>query len=464
MKARNILTLVWGTLILPAYLASCGVDRWKEYAEQTQTDRWIDDTMRVWYYWADEIPHTNKLNYFQPPFNFFASLRSKEDRFSTIDSLTTGGATVRSIPYTDCSYGFQFTTNRVEVEGTEGTEEALFAHILYVADESPASEIGLKRGDWIIQMDGEYITEKSIKKLYGDQAMTLTVGYYDAGRNVIIAYEQPRQIAAARPVNDNPVHYKNVYAHGSKRVGYLVYNHFSAGPADSGNEYDNDLRNAFRHFASQQVNEFILDLRYNNGGFLSCAELLCAMLAPSSALGQPLGHLEFNNRHRPQTLPLTLDAGVIGNGANLNLNTLYVLTSNQTASASEMVINCLKPYMNVIVIGGTTAGKNVGSTTFASPELMITMSPIVCKIYNAEGESDYQSGFSPDRPELNVSETSDMARFLPFGDTSEALLGTALGMIDGSIAPPEQEEARSLKVTLIESSIARKASQAVRIN
>ena len=58
MKARNILILILGTLILPIYLTSCGVDRWKEYAGQTQTDRWIDDTMRVWYYWVDAIPHT----------------------------------------------------------------------------------------------------------------------------------------------------------------------------------------------------------------------------------------------------------------------------------------------------------------------------------------------------------------------------------------------------------------------
>jgi len=148
MKARNILILILGTLILPIYLTSCGVDRWKEYAGQTQTDRWIDDTMRVWYYWVDAIPHTNDLNYFQAPFTFFASLKSEEDKFSTIDSLVSI-TTTRSIPYTDYSYGFQFTTNQIEVEGEEN---AIVAQILYVADGSPASEIGLKRGDWIMYL------------------------------------------------------------------------------------------------------------------------------------------------------------------------------------------------------------------------------------------------------------------------------------------------------------------------
>jgi hypothetical protein len=314
-----------------------------------------------------------------------------------------------------------------------------------------------------MKMDGNFITEQNYKKLYGSSAMELTVGYYDVEKNAIVAYDKPRQIASARPVNDNPVHYKNVYTSGSKKIGYLVYNHFSSGPTDNSNEYDNDLRSAFQYFASQQVNEFILDLRYNNGGLLSCAELLCTMLAPSSALGQELGYLEFNNRFNPQIVPFTLNSGLIGNGANLNLNTLYVLTSSQTASASEMVINCLDPYMDVVIIGGTTVGKNVGSRNFSSPELMITMNPIVCKIYNSEGKSDYESGFQPAYSGYVVNEMSDMSRFLPFGDTNEALLSTALGAIDGSIQPPAQEDTRSLRVTTLANSIERRASHAVRI-
>lgn len=459
MKARNTLILILGALILPLYFTSCGEDRWKAYAEQTETDRWIDDTMRVWYYWLDEMPSSNKVNYFQPPFTFFASLRSKSDRFSTIDSLVSTTAT-RSIPYTDYSYGFQFTTNRVEDNDT-----ALYAHVLYVASGSPAAAIDLERGDWIMEMNGEPITEKNYKKLYGSGSMELTVGYYDAEDDTILAYDKPRQIAAARSIDDNPVYYKNVYVNGSKRVGYLVYNHFSAGPTDNSNAYNNDLRNAFQYFASQQVNEFILDLRYNNGGLLSCAELLCAMLAPSAALGEELGFLEFNRRTKPQIQSFYLNPDLIQGGANLNLSTLYVLTSSQTASASEMVINCLSPFMDVVLIGGTTVGKNVGSLTFANPELMITMSPIVCKIYNSEEKSNYEAGFKPKYPEFTVSESSNMARFLPFGDPDEMMLGTALGVIDGSIKPAEKDKdkASRLKITTLTNSIDRRASSSVRI-
>ena len=72
-----------------------------------------------------------------------------------------------------------------------------------------------------MKMDGNFITEQNYKKLYGSSAMELTVGYYDVEKNAIVAYDKPRQIASARPVNDNPVHYKNVYTSGSKKIGYL---------------------------------------------------------------------------------------------------------------------------------------------------------------------------------------------------------------------------------------------------
>lgn len=457
MKARNWLLILSGILFIPLYLSSCGEDRWAAYAEQTQTDRWIDDTMRVWYYWHDEIPQTNKLNYFQAPFTFYASLLSQNDgksgrAYSTIDSLS---ASTRSIPYTDYSYGFQFSLKRV----TSGENSYLYAHILYVASDSPAADIELKRGEWIMAIDGEELTDENYVKLYGSTAMTLTVGYYDAEKEQIIAYEKTRDIASARTINDNPVYYKNIYQRADKRIGYLVYNHFSSGITDNSHEYNDDLRSASQYFASGNVNELILDLRYNNGGLLSCAELLCTLLAPANQLGQKLGFLEFNDRITPRETSFSLNPDLIQSGTNLNLSTLYILTSSQTASASEMLINCLKPYMKVVLIGSVTEGKNVGSISFINTELRIKMSPIVCKIYNSEGKSEYKDGFEPD---LQVDENSDIKTFLPFGNPDELLLSKALEMIDGNAASAETTS--SLKATVVSNSVQRRASRAVQIN
>ena len=453
MKTRYIFIVLAGVLLTPIYFGSCGVDRWAAYAEQTKADRWIDDTMRVWYYWNQEIPNTNDLNYFTDPFSFFSSLLSDKDgkggsHYSTIDSLKYS---TRSIPYTDYSYGFQFTTNRVE-----GNDTALYAHILYVAPDSPAGEIGLQRGDWIMEMDGKPITEDNSAQLNAGNGLTLTVGYYDTAQDTILAYAEPLTLASARNYTDNPVHYRNVYVSGSKRVGYLVYNHFTGGLTESSTEYDDDLREAFRYFASEQVNEFVLDLRYNNGGQLSCASLLCAMLAPSSALGQPLGYLEFNADMGEEEI--LMDENQIQGGANLNLSRLYVLTSTETASASEMVINSLKPYMEVVLIGGTTVGKNVASRAFVNEELMLVMRPIVCKLYNALHESDYAEGFPAD---VAVDENSDMARFLPFGNPDELMLHTALDLINGNGSLPETQSTTQKKTTVVYNSVGRKASKAV---
>lgn len=452
MKARNLLIVLAGLLVMPLYFGGCAVDRWEAYAGQTQTDRWIDDTMRVWYYWKQDIPHTNDLNYFSPPFEFFASVLSEQDGkdgqpFSTIDSLDAPAT--RGVPSTDYGYGFQYTTNHVEDNDT-----ALYARLLYVSPDSPAGEAGLERGDWILEMDGEPITENNYSRLNGGEGITLTVGYYDATQDTILAYAEPQTLAPARTFYDNPVHYRNVYVSGSKRVGYLVYNHFTGGLTESSTEYDDDLREAFSYFATEQVNEFVLDLRYNNGGQLSCASLLCAMLAPSSALGQTLAYLEFNESIGEQEM--VFDESLIQGGANLNLSRLYVLTSTETASASEMLINCLKPYMEVVLVGGTTVGKNVASRAFVNEELMLDMRPIVCKLYNADRESEYAEGFTAD---VSVDENGDMARFLPFGNPDELMLYTALNLINGTQSETQQAAAQT--VTVKYNSVARKASQAV---
>ena len=243
---------------------------------------------------------------------------------------------------------------------------------------------------------------------------------------------------------------------GGRRVGYLVYNHFTSGLSSTSTEYDEDLREAFQYFSSQQVNEFVLDLRYNNGGQVSCAQLLSTMLVPASALGQPLCYLEYRANSQEDRTPLYLDENLIQGGANLNLSRLYVLTGSETASASEMLINCLKPYMEVVLIGDVTVGKNMGSLTFTSPELLLTMSPMVCKIYNSQGESDYAEGFQPD---ISVDESSDLTHFLPFGNQDELMLSTALGQMSGDTSA--SQDAASLRTAVKHTSVTRKVSKAV---
>jgi C-terminal processing protease CtpA/Prc len=459
MKHIKVPLLLLAAVLTLSHLSSCGEDRWEGYAEQTQTDRWIDDTMRVWYYWKDEMPPTEKLNYFQKPADFFRSLLSKEDKYSTIDSLK---AVTRSIAGTDNSYGFEFSIDQ------RLNDTAYYARVLYVAHHSPADEGGLQRGDLIARINGRYITTRNYSQLlFNGPAATLDVGRYNADTETVDITPEAVRMDASRTIEDNPVYYHNVYTRGDRRIGYLVYNHFNYGPTDNATNrpYDEALLQVSNELAAQHVNELILDLRYNNGGYISCAELLCTLLAPASALGQPLGYAIFNSLQSERSY-YTLNPALIAGGTNLDLKRLFVLTSSETASASEMVINCLKPYMEVIVVGQQTVGKNVGSTAFRNPELRIVLNPIVCRFYNVDDQSDYGAGFIPDVP---LRETSDPARFLPFGNENEMLLGSTLALIAGTTLAPSDLSAPSDTRTTSPAapdinSLARRATPAVQMD
>ena len=409
-------------------MSGCGEDRWAAYATQTATDRWIDDTMRVWYYWAKEMPESKNLNYFQAPATFFKSLLYSSDKFSSIDSLNVTTSN-RSIGSTNYSYGMEYSVTKVN-------DTAYYAHVLYTVVDSPAEEAGLQRGDWVMSFNGVPLTKQNYTALLGGSAAEIVVGRYDAEQKQVVAVDDnPRHLSEARSIDDNPVYCVKVFDVNATRVGYLAYNHFTPGATysataqGSATNYDDALRQASTQLAAAGIDELVLDLRYNNGGYVSCAQLLATLLAPASALGQPMATLEYNAHFQP--VEMLLDASRIGQGTNLDLKRLFVLTTGETASASEMVMNCLKPYMDVVQIGTTTVGKNMGARSFDNVEQMVSITPMICKIYNALGESDYDKGFSPTNTALIVDENKFLANFFPLGTPDEALLSTALSYIAG---------------------------------
>ena len=170
------------------------------------------------------------------------------------------------------------------------------------------------------------------------------------------------------------------------------------------------------------------------------------MIAPATAIGQVMGYTRYNNVIGSQPREMLFDADAIGSGANLDLKRLHVLTGSYTASASELVINCLKPYMEVVLIGTKTIGKNVGSLTFTNHELQIEMHPIVCKVFNSEDKSDYENGFTPD---YQLSDLSSYDTFLPFGNIKENMLNKALEVI----TTPTETTTRTTRTTTARTTI-----------
>jgi len=230
-----------------------------------------------------------------------------------------------------------------------------------------------------------------------------------------------------------------------EKVGYLVYNGFRS-------SYNDELNTAFATLKAEGVNELILDLRINGGGSVATSSYLASMIYANAGTDK-FADLLFNSKHTNQsgsydfqnTLNVYDENGTKTGEETINrlnmVNSLYVLASGNTASASEMIINGLKPFIPVKVIGTTTYGKNVGSITLydsassdytreatASTAHKNAMQPIVFQIFNKLGESDYTQGFNPD---IEVLEYQYWRNILPFGNENEVMLKTALDDIRG---------------------------------
>ncbi len=247
-----------------------------------------------------------------------------------------------------------------------------------------------------------------------------------------------------------PIQYYTVLETSGKKIGYLVYNSFKY-------PFHKELNDVFGYFKDNGVDELVLDLRYNGGGTVITAAFLASMIDGSITPEQEaFADLRYNDKRNPtkgSTYPFFGDVYLYDFDGNYqstvpmnrltSIETLYVLTSASTASASEMIINGLRPYMNVITIGGTTVGKNEGSITVVdspnsyddpdnrNPNHTVGMQPIVFQIYNKLGQNDYDNGFVPT---IELDEMDYPTEIKDFGDPTEPFLAAALNLITGTTA------------------------------
>ena len=212
------------------------------------------------------------------------------------------------------------------------------------------------------------------------------------------------------------------------------------------------MKQIFAQFKAQQPDALILDLRYNNGGYLQCAQALGSLIAPSSAMGQDFIQLTFNDKSDPQIVKYAFDNQYAD--ANLGLDKVYILTSNLTASASEAVIQGLIPYLgkdNIILIGTKTEGKNVAMQAFRNDVYGLTLWPVVAYVANADGDGDYGNGFTP---QYRLDENS-VITWYPLGDPREYLLKNTLSLITSGTMP-DLESSRIQATNILRTSIAEK--------
>lgn len=414
-------------------------------ATDSYVNDWILTNMKDYYYWTDKIPANPDRT--KKPSDFFYSLlydygntaNPQRDRFSWIqESATELKALLSGESKTT---GLDFTLVRT----AEGSTDVVGV-VTYVLPGSPADKAGIKRNDMFFSVNGITLTtdQATLNKAFADESGTQTYGFAIVQNGAIV---KTATIKSVTPVvfQEDPIFKDSVYTDGSRKIAYLMYNQFVPGPNGSGaTAYDDRLNAIFGKFKAQGANELILDLRYNGGGAVTSATKLASLIVKgvNGQTNVPFGRSEYNSVLTPalrKEYGESIFYNYFTNPANnigSQLARVYVMTTRRTASASELVINGLRPFMTVNTIGSTSYGKNVGSITITDTKNKDNkwgMQPIVLKIFNKNNESDYSTGFTP-----TVAVNESYGALVPIGDLRDPFLATAInhmkGLIGGRLA------------------------------
>lgn len=211
----------------------------------------------------------------------------------------------------------------------------------------------------------------------------------------------------------------SIYEVKGRRVGYFYY---------SGFETEADITDVF--LKMKGVDELVVDVRDNPGGFIATCVYLASLIAPKESAGKLFCSYRYNDRWSeyyrnttgdPRTFDYFRD-DIITLNRSLNLDRVFILTDVRSASCSELLINGLRPYMKVTVIGGKTVGKDVGMRACQTQACSIKLWPVTFRTYNAVGDSVPKTGIIPDIPVTNSQPNR-------LGETEEPLLRCALQQI-----------------------------------
>jgi len=397
-------------------------------------NNWVYDNLNLYYYWTNDLPEKDIDA--KNPEDFFYNLLSNKDRFSWIQPNfqellnSLQGITLES------GYEYILYNHPNEPNGVVG-------QIAYVKKGSPAEEVGLKRGHLFSEINGSKLTIDNYRSQLGNisQNHTLTIERYDSQNNTLV--EIGNYELNAIQFAENPNYLDTVYTRNGKKIGYYVYNLFAVGTGDEGNSmaYNDEMDEIFQNFKSEGIDHLVLDLRYNSGGAETATINLASLIGANISDQDIFVKRDYNeglkeyfiNENGEESLnkKFTNKAANIGN--RLQSPQLTVLTSSRTASASELLINGLNPFMEVYIIGDTTVGKNVGSTSFyedENPDNNWGMQPIITKSFNSLNQSDYDLGFYPNLP-LKDNSLDKLA----LGNINEKLLREALIHLAGSEEP-----------------------------
>ncbi len=375
--------------------------------------------------------YANYLNSFTTPESLFESLifqRQTVDRFSWI--VDDYIALEQQLGGISKSNGLEFNFYFKPGSSTE-----VFGIVRLVLNNSVASGLGLERGQVFDGVNGTGLTADNLGTLLNPDTYTLNLATYDD--NGTPQVDDDSIVPSTDTVSltkeeytENPVHMTAIIDVDGENLGYIVYNGFNR-------NFNVQLNNAFAQFQASNVQHLVIDLRYNPGGSVNTASLLGSMVTGQHN-GDIFSKLVFNEDNQASNTNFNFVSSFDGNTINsLNLDKVYVLTTEGSASASELLINSLDAYVNVVQIGDRTTGKTQASITIydspdlgrdnANPNHTYAMQPLVANSINVNDVEVPSNGLMPD---IELLETP--RDFGVLGDVNEPLLAAAILDIQNS--------------------------------
>ena len=396
-------------MLLATLLLSCGDDRSGEYYELTKENQWIYSAMQEHYLWGDSLPSLDSKQYFKTTSAFFSSLLNKRDKASFFNDSVASG-----------SYGLTFTLMRDPLAIRPGK---VYALVLNVAPGSPAWEKGIRRGTWISAVNGKALSTSSTDVLTTGAGIDVAVEYvdYDDEDGYMWVADDTVSVSAATDITDTALLLDSVYNVRDSKVGYIVLNNMS------GDTFVEQTQQVLLDFATEQVSDIVLDLRYCKGGTISNAASLASALVPVSAYGTPfctlLGAAEEIDTVYNYSAQMT----------NLSDKKLYIITGNRTHGVAELLVSSVevtRGASEVLTIGARTNGGGMMTKSIRSP-YGFTINPVVAIMCNVAGEVLPSSGIAA---ECAVDELANPVGVHKLGGGQEHLLYNVLYLIvNGSL-------------------------------
>lgn len=429
--------LIFFAIGLLTLVLACSDD---EMTDNEYVNRWIQTQMKDVYFWNDGMPSPRKS---QNPKAYFAALRSSEDRFSWIQENYL--ELINSLNGVNKEAGYEFKLYA-------GLNSTVDMQIMYIKEGSliETENIDLKRGDIITEINGKRLTFSNYEDILTDEiSETHTIKYSRFNWETEVWESKGQVTLHTAQFAENPNLLHKVITVGGHKIGYYVYNFFAEGPTQSSTVYDVEMNSVFAEFKTAGITDLVIDFRFNSGGSIASSARLASLIGNNVDANDVFTKFQYNDELQQyfiqqfgeEDLKLKFINAPNNVGSLIN-GKVYFLTSKRTASASELVINGLKPYMTqVTLVGDTTVGKNVGSASIYEeddPRNTWGIQPIIVKLYNSQNQADYDEGFVPN----NLLVDNDLELY-PLGDENELLLSKSIDLITGGAVARKGKKAKT---------------------